>query len=182
LKAALRLRHYGLAAGGFMLAGDKWEKGWASHVRFPPTQDSFVFLRWLDAMWPGLVTKAGRRASFRHVQIGMFDLVPATERQHDLFLRADCESSDAHRFEDLWGIIDKVNDQYGHDTLTLASQLGQNLQYAGSKIAFSRVPDRFEFQQSQLESAEARRAAIRMQRAIKPRASAGWGRPVLVEG
>jgi DNA polymerase-4 len=181
LKAALRLRHYGLAAGGFMLAGDKWEKGWTSHVRFPPTQDSFVFLRWLDAMWPGLVAKAGRRASFRHVQVGLFDFVPVAERQHDLFLRADSESSATHRFEELWGVIDKVNDAYGHDTLTLASQLGQNLQYAGTKIAFSRVPDRFEFQQSQLESAEARRAAIRMQKAIKPRASAGWGRPVLVE-
>lgn len=174
LKAAFRLRHYGLAAGGFMLAGDKWEKGWASHVRFPPTQDSFVFLRWLDGMWPGLVAKSGRRASFRHVQIGLFDLVPAKERQHDLFLRADCESSAAHRFEELWGIIDQLNDKHGHDTLTLASQLGQNLQYAGTKIAFSRVPDRFEFQQTQLESAEARQTAIQMQRAIKPRSSAGW--------
>lgn len=181
LKAAFRLRHYGLAAGGFMLAGDKWEKGWASHVRFPPTQDSFVFLRWLDAMWPGLVAKAGQRASFRHVQVGLFDFVPVAERQHDLFLRADCESSAARRSEDLWEMIDKVNSQYGRDTLALASQLGQDLQYAGTKIAFSRVPDRFEFQQSQLESEQARRAAIRMQRAIKPRASAGWGRPVPVE-
>jgi DNA polymerase-4 len=132
-------------------------------------------------MWPGLVAKSGPRASFRHVQVGLFDFVPVAERQHDLFLRADSESSPAHRSEELWGVIDKVNDSYGHDTLTLASQLGQNLQYAGTKIAFSRVPDRFEFQQSQLESAEARRAAIRMQRAIKPRASAGWGRPVLTE-
>ena len=182
LKAALRLRHYGLAAGGLMLAGDKWEKGCGMHVRFPPTQDSFIFLRWLDAMWPELVAKTGRRATFRHVQIGLFDLVPAADRQHDLFLRADRRDSTVHRREGLWSVIDKVNDQYGHDALTLASQHGRNLQYAGVKIAFSRVPDRFEFQQSQLEGAEAKQAAIRMQRAIKPRASAGWERPVPVEG
>ncbi|MBX2805298.1 MAG: type VI secretion protein ImpB [Hyphomicrobiales bacterium] len=182
LKAALRLRRYGLAAGGFMLAGDKWEKGWASHVRFPPTQDSFVFLRWLDAMWPGLVAKSGARASFRHVQIGLFDFVPVAHRQHDLFLHADSKNSVAHRCEELWGVIDKINDQYGGDTLTLASQHGQNLQYAGTKIAFSRVPDRFEFQQSQRDSAEARRAAIHVQKAIKPRASARWGRPAWAEG
>lgn len=181
LKAALRLRHYGLAAGGFMLAGDKWQKSWASHVRFPPSQDSFTFLRWLDAMWPDLVAKAGRRASFRHVQIGLFNLVPAAERQHDLFLRADDAGSETRRLEQLWSLIDAINDRHGRDTLTLASQLGQNLKYAGTKIAFSRVPGQFEFQQSQLETAEARRAALRMQRAIKPRASAGWGRPELVE-
>ncbi len=183
LKAAFRLRHSGMAAGGFMLAGDKWEKGWATHVRFPPTQDSFVFLKWLDAMWPDLVAKAGgeRRASFRHVQIGLFDLTPLADRQHDLFLRADAESSEAHRCEGLWSVIDKVNSQLGREALTLASQLGQNLQYAGAKIAFSRVPDRAEFQQAQLESAEARKAALRMKKAIKPRRSAGWGRPVPVE-
>jgi len=183
LKAAFRLRHAGLTAGGLMLAGDKWEKSWASHVRFPSAQDSFVFLKWLDAMWPDLVTKAGgpRRASFRHVQIGLFDLAPLADRQHDLFLRADRATSDSHRCEALWRTIDGVNTKFGHEALTLASQLGQNLQYAGTKIAFSRVPDRAEFQQTQLETAESRKAALRAQRAIKPRASAGWRRPVLVK-
>ncbi len=179
MKAAFRLRHYGLAAGGFMLAGDKWQSGWTTHVRFSPTQDSFVFLSWLDAMWPGLVAKAGSRASFRHVQVGLFDFVAIAERQHDLFLGADRETSLTHRCEDLWSAIDRANVKYGRETLTLASQLGQNLQYAGTKIAFNRVPDRFEFQQTQLESAESRKAALRMRKAIKPRRSVGWGRVLL---
>ena len=177
MKAAFRLRHYGLAAGGFMLAGDKWESGLASHVRFPPTQDSFVFLHWLDAMWPSLVQKTGGRASFHHVQIGLFDLVELEKRQHDLFLQADTGQSQAHCFEDLWKTIDRLNAKYGHDALTLASQLGQNLQYAGTKIAFNRVPDRFEFAQTALDAAESQKAALRMQRkAIKPRSSIGWRR------
>ncbi|MBC8049344.1 MAG: impB/mucB/samB family protein, partial [Chitinophagales bacterium] len=75
MKAAYRLRHYGLAAGGFFLAGDKWESGWASQARFSPTQDSFELLKWLDALWPGLVRSAGRNPQFRHVQIGLFNLV-----------------------------------------------------------------------------------------------------------
>jgi DNA polymerase-4 len=166
MKAAFRLRHYGLAAGGFMLAGDKWEKGWAVHVRFSPTRDSFAFLHCLDALWPDLLKQAGGRASFRHVQVGLFDLVAVSQRQHDLFLRADHKTSRAHRFEDLWGTIDRLNVKYGREALTLASQLGQNLQYAGTKIAFNRVPDRFEFSQTRLEGAEDQKAALRRRRAM----------------
>lgn len=75
MKAALRLRHGQLAAGGLLLGGDKWEHGWSAHVRFSPTQDSFALLHWLEAMWPDLVAKTGRNASFRHVEVALFDLV-----------------------------------------------------------------------------------------------------------
>jgi DNA polymerase-4 len=150
LKAAYRLRRYDLAAGGFFLGGDRWESGWVSQVRFSPTQDSFVFLHWLDQLWPGLAAKAGARASFRHVQIGLFDLVPARTRQHDLFLRADVQASRTHKHERLWHIMDGLNDRYGRETVTLASQMGQNLHYE-AKIAFNRVPDRFEFLQTAVE-------------------------------
>ncbi|HEY7645823.1 MAG TPA: type VI secretion protein ImpB [Hyphomicrobiales bacterium] len=177
MKAAFRLRHYGLAAGGLMLAGDKWEKGWASHIRFSPTQDSFVFLRWLAAMWPDLVEKAGSRAKFHHVQVALFDLGSAGERQHDLFVRADRETSQAHRCEGLWGTIDRLNARYGREILTLASQLNQKkLHYAGTKIAFSRVPERFEFHQTTVEDAESRKAAIRMRKTLRERQLVGWGR------
>ena len=127
-------------------------------------------------MWPGLVEKTQGRATFRHVQIGMFDLVPAGDRQHDLFTRADQDISMAWKFEKLWGKVDEVNAKYGRDALTLASQLGQSLHYAGAKIAFNRVPDRFEFQQTLVEATEDRKTALRMQKAIKPRRSAGWGK------
>lgn len=58
--------------------------------------------------------------------------------------------------------------------LTLASQLGQNLQYAGAKIAFSRVPARHEFQQSALDRAEGQKAALRLKGRLKERRSFGW--------
>ncbi len=177
LKAAYRLRHYGLAAGGLFLAGDKWESGWASQARFSPTQDSFEILRWLDALWPGLVRSAGRNPQFRHVQIGLFDLVDMKVRQPDLFIRADEAVTPAGKCERLWKVFDAVNQHYGGETLTLASQLGgERLHYAGAKIAFNRVPDQSEFQQTALEDAEARKAALRVALALKPRRSAGWGK------
>lgn len=175
LKAAYRLRRYGLAAGGFFLAGDQWESRWASHVRFNPTQDSFEFLKWLDALWPGLVRSAGHDPQFRHVEIGLFDLVEATARQNDLFLREDQPTSVAGKHERLWALVDKLNSHYGRETLTLASQLGQRLHYAGAKIAFSRVPDKAEFNQSALEGGPQTAEALRLLKAVKPRKSIGWG-------
>jgi len=177
LKAAYRLRHCGLAAGGFFLAGDKWESGWASQARFSPTQDSFEILRWLDALWPGLVRSAGRNPQFRHVQIGLFDLVEMKARQPDLFIRADEALTPAGRSERLWDVFDTVNAHYGGEMLTLASQLGgEQLHYAGAKIAFNRVPHQSEFQQTVLQDAEARKAALRLALALKPRRSVGWGK------
>ncbi len=149
MKAAFRLRHYGLAAGGFLLAGDQWESGWVSQVRFPPTQDSFVFLYWLDRLWPQLAQKVSRKANLRHVQIGLFDLVSTTTRQHDLFRRADLKSSASHKKELLWHCIDSLNARYNKEVVTLASQLGCNLDHAGTKIAFNRVPELYEFMPNQ---------------------------------
>ncbi|MDX2264631.1 MAG: DUF4113 domain-containing protein [Hyphomicrobiales bacterium] len=183
LKAAYRLRHYGLAAGGFFLAGDKWEKGWASQARFAPTQDSFELLKWLDALWPGLVRSAGRHPQFRHVQIGLFDLVDARSRQQDLFVRSHDAGSRAGKGERLWEIIDAVNQRYGRETVGIASQLdAAQLGYAGAKIAFNRVPDQSEFRLTALEDAQSRRAALQIAKALKPRASVGWRRMTAPDG
>jgi DNA polymerase-4 len=176
MKAAYRLRHDNLVAGGLLLGGDKWEHGWSAHVRFSPTQDTFALLRWFEAMWPELVEKAGRNAQFRHVQVALFDLVETGQRQHDLFLRADRDGSRTRRGEALWHEIDRLNGKYGREVLTLASQIGQNLQYAGTKIAFNRVPGLHEFRTSTLERAEGQNAALRLKREFRERTSFGWGR------
>jgi DNA polymerase-4 len=185
MKAAFRLRHAGLAAGGLLLAGDKWQKGWASHVRFSPTQDSFVLLKWLDELWPGLLRAAGRDPKFRHVQIGLFDFVDVNGRQPDMFAAGDGGGESLSRGERLCHIIDKLNATYGRDTITLASQLGQKLHYAGAKIAFNRVPDPVEFDQTLIETADANGMAVQHRKAIKHRRSVGWGRqyePALLPG
>lgn len=177
LRAAYRLRHYGLAAGGFFLAGDKWESGWASQARFPPTQDSFELLKWLDALWPDLLRAAGESAEFRHVQIGMFDLVSQAHRQPDLFIRTHDAAAAEARAERLWSLVDNLNERHGRETLALASQIGGGqLSYAGAKIAFNRVPETFEFKMTALSNANNRRAAIETAKALKPRKSLGWGR------
>jgi DNA polymerase-4 len=145
LKAAYRLRHYDLAAGGFMLAGDKRDFGWSSHVRFGYSQDSFVFLHWLEFLWPQLVNKAGRHPRFQHVQIGLFDLIPAQSRQLDLLQPAHADGAAWRRGETVWRTLDGINRKYGRESVTLASQFGQDLKYIGAKIAFNRVPDSVEY-------------------------------------
>ncbi|MBC8048859.1 MAG: hypothetical protein H7X92_01770, partial [Chitinophagales bacterium] len=149
-------------------------------ARFSPTQDSFELLKWLDALWPGLVRSAGRNPQFRHVQIGLFNLVEMKARQPDFFIQADEALTPAGKSERLWDMFDAVNESYGGDTLTLASQIGQELHYAGAKIAFNRVPDQSEFQQTALEDAEGKRAALRVALALKPRRSVGWGKTFII--
>jgi hypothetical protein len=120
------------------------------------------------------VASAGRHPQFRHVQVGLFDLVAVDARQPDLFFGGTGDETKRSKSERLWSLIDNINTFYGRETLTLASQLGQQLHYAGAKIAFNRVPDA-EFADSMFAD-DAKREAMHMLKSVKARRSAGWGR------
>ncbi len=140
LKAAVRLRRYGCAAGGLgFSARSEWRSRLVDETNFAPTQDSFLLLGRLEALW----RRTEPRESLVMVSIWLTRLVPMETREHDLFIarRADGLT----RGEALWAALDRLGARYGRDAVAPASQRGLALQYLGAKIAFTRVPDPVEF-------------------------------------
>ena len=144
LKAAMRLRHYGLAAAA-LSAGARFSRGgrWRATQRVPATQDSFALLGALDHLWPALVAEARRRGRLSAVSIYLHGLRDPARAQLDLFAApiSGRKSSDA-----LWAAIDALNRRYGRNAISLAAQRELSLDYLGAKIAFSRIPELAEFQ------------------------------------
>jgi DNA polymerase IV len=144
LKAAMRLRRYGDAAGalGFSARGESHTR-FVNDTNFPPTQDSFVLLMQLEKLWGQMMRQNRHREPLKKVSVWLHHLVPVDRRMPDLFIprRADGFT----RGEALWTALDKLVARYGRGAVAPASQFGVTLQYLGAKIAFARVPDRVEF-------------------------------------
>ncbi len=146
LKAAVRLRRYGDAAGGLGFSARGESRGrFVADTNFSPTQDSFLLLDQLEKLWLEMIRKNGRREPLKKVSIWLHRLMPLEKRTPDLFVarRPDGFS----RGEALWAALDKLVTRYGRGAVAPASQHGVTLQYLGAKIAFNRVPDRVEFRE-----------------------------------
>lgn len=166
LKAASRLRHYGMFASTLSLSVRLRPDGrWEQMRRFAYSKDSFLFLKILDEMWESFLEK--RRRDDTHGRIGgvtvyLHGLAQPGETaidQLDLFAEPD-RIRDDDRCAGLWSLIDEINaDPDGtfrrlgapsekrepKRHVMLASQSGLSLNYLGAKIAFSRVPEEAEF-------------------------------------
>ncbi len=151
LKAASRLRHYGLHAGAMNVTVKLHPEGAMSHdAALRPTQNSWRFLDALDAFWIPMMralalrARRGSRApALRLVSVHLFDLSDRPP-ERDLFIPDEHDRRDRRQAE-LWTRIDAIARRHGGTKAMLASQVGLDLNYLGVKIAFSRVPDAAEF-------------------------------------
>jgi DNA polymerase-4 len=165
LKAASRLRHYGLHASALNLSIRLRPEGnWDDRRKFMHTQDSYQFLHALDEMWLGYLSHRGREAErvrIGGVMIFLSGLAASggvKMQQLDLFAEENGKEKNDRRAR-LWRAIDLINaDQEAkfrrlgarasappRKYVSLASQSGVDLNYLGVKIAFSRVPEEVEF-------------------------------------
>lgn len=137
VKAAARLRRAGCVARHLVLAA-RFESaaGWHVQRRIPPTDDSFVLLAALDALWPEL---AGRlhRERVRTIAVSLPGLEPAVGLQLHLF-----ETEGAHpRHRALAAALDRLNGRYARELVTIGPPPTGRARLIGSKIAFGRIPD-----------------------------------------
>jgi DNA polymerase-4 len=166
LKAASRLRHYGMHASSLSLSVRlRPEGGWQAARRFSYSQDSFQFLALLDDMWADFSDAQRRKGHFPRlggVTVYLHGLAKQGEtalEQLDLFAEPKGVEKNARR-AGLWKAIDTINadldakfQRLGGPRgeggpkrhVALASQSGLALNYLGAKIAFSRVPEEAEF-------------------------------------
>lgn len=162
LKAASRLRHYGMHASTLSASVRLRPEGhWEGGARFAYSQNSYCFLKALDEIWARFLAER-RREPMRCGAVTVYlhglagegsekvrqgDLFaspsPAEERQAKLWRAIDAINADPERkFRRLGGLKD---DAPAHRYVTLARQQGLDLNYLGAKIAFSRVPEEAEF-------------------------------------
>lgn len=152
LKAASRLRRKGYRARLLVLHG-KFEddkSNWRASIRLPGTQDSFVVLHALDALFPRLA-EAGRARlggfRLRMVGVTLCEIETVEGEQGSLFAGLDPDDPLARetRTLALSRAMDRINEKFGRNAVSVGPLHGGRIDRVGTKIAFGRIPEMSEF-------------------------------------
>lgn len=152
LKAASRLRRKGYRSRLLVLHG-KFEddkSSWRASVKLPVTQDSFTILSALDALFPRLA-EAGRARPcgfrLRMVGVTLCEIDPVHGEQGSLWGSLDPDDPLARetRTLHLSRAMDRINERFGRNAVTVGPLNGSRDDRVGTKIAFGRIPDLDEF-------------------------------------
>ena len=154
-KATLRLRRKEFYAGGLSL-GVRCLDGrrWGGDVRFFAAHDFFTFMQHLDDMWAQMTMEYfGRtpqempnRIVFKKVSVILHGLQKKDAITDDLFHTGIKEDRILlSKRESLSAAMEKLNKKYHRDAVSLGIVPQTLAGHVGTKIAFSRVPDREEF-------------------------------------
>jgi len=147
LKAASRLRRMKYHAGHMHLSvrvehGPRFE----AQARFEESADSIVLSRVLAELWQCVMSQA-RWQRVKKVSVTLFNLVAdSTPRQLELFTPA-AELAAKEQRENLSRILDDINQHHGRDSVVIGFTPDTVRTFSGTKIAFTRIPDREEFQE-----------------------------------
>ncbi|MFC5453369.1 impB/mucB/samB family protein [Prosthecobacter fluviatilis] len=147
LKAASRLRRMEYRASHLHLSirledGPRCE----AQARFDEGSDSIALARVLADLWLR-VMKQARWQRVKKVSVTLFGLVAeAWPRQLELFdLSGD--SAPKQQRELLSRVMDDINQKYGRDSVVIGFTPDAVRTFSGTKIAFTRIPDREEFKE-----------------------------------
>lgn len=149
LKAASRMRRlqYRTSEMSVSVRAEDRRRGEA-HLRFPAVSDSFALVRILDRLWLDCLRQIGwNRVKKISVTLHGLESWDAPE-QLDLFPELGCPvAAGKDRRDRLSKIMDKVNQHYGRDSIVLGFLPDAVKTFSGTKIAFTRIPDREEFKE-----------------------------------
>lgn len=146
LKAASRLRRMGYYAAAVSLSV-RIENGprLAMESHCFRAQDSLTFLHLLETMWQELMREA-KGARIKKASVTLSRLIPADALPDELF--PDLPGADLKaraKAERMSRALDTLNQRFGRDTVTLGMLPSDGRSFSGTKIAFTRIPDREEF-------------------------------------
>ncbi len=148
MKAAARLRRMEYYAAAFSVSFCCVDDArFGLEARCAPAQDSFSFLRMLESLWQEMAHESGDRR-IKKVSVVLHHLTPVQGRQAqgDLFATVASAGKDRHeRCEKISRAMDVLNQKFGRDTVLLGMAPAQGQSFSGTKIAFTRIPDREEF-------------------------------------
>lgn len=149
LKATSRLRRMEYHASTLDLSV-RIENGPRLAARVPcqAADDSFTFSSLLEEMWLVLESHIGQQR-IKKISITLSDLTENAKLnvQPDLFaaLAAPAEKRGQDKREKISAAMDKLNKKFGRDTVALGMLPQEGRKFSGTKIAFTRIPDKEEF-------------------------------------
>ncbi|PCJ99971.1 MAG: impB/mucB/samB family protein [Zetaproteobacteria bacterium] len=143
VKASSRLRTGGHYARKFSLSVRTPDKKRWEHTRsFSPTQDNFVFVKALEAMWNMMLSDIQPYKLFK-ISIVISDLYEKAQVTLDLF---DSTAEETEQNNALTECMDALNQRYGTDTISIGAIPECKSSDLGTKIAFTRIPELEEFE------------------------------------
>ncbi len=145
LKAAMRLRRYGMRAR-FLDVGIRTETERSIYFRaqFEGACDNHQIIHGLSGCWHEWQRGETRpHVRIKKLSVTLHGLEAADIQQASLF-ETSADNARRARMEALSSAMDTLNHRYGRDTVLLG-MLPHKTGFTGTKIAFSRVPDRQEF-------------------------------------
>jgi len=151
VKAVTRLRRLGFYASFYNLYvrydhhGPKQQTRWQAHVKLPPAQDNFTFLKALNDLWDDM-SRAENSPRIKHIAVALYGLVHEDDIMPDMFTRLnDPVERNQQKNSRLSKAMDMINGKYGLDTIVIGSLPEPLSPHTGSKIAFTRIPEKAEF-------------------------------------
>lgn len=150
VKAATRLRRKDFYATHFsfsarIMDGSPAGMKFSADLRIPPSQDNFAFLTALDTLW-GRMVQQYKPYRLKKVSVSLHGLKEHQSITNDLFdTRDQTTQKQQKKNNDLSLVMDTLNQKYGAETLQLGVSPETRGGYVGTKIAFSRIPDKEEF-------------------------------------
>lgn len=144
VKLGSRLRRQGLIAGALVLTLDS-EGGLSGSAerRFPATADTFVLLNAVNGLWRQAAVKLGGQG-VRYVGVALLRVSETGAGQPNLFGWTP-EAEEDPRALRLCRALDRLNQRFGKDAVTIGPKVAGLSEYLGAKIAFTRIPEREEF-------------------------------------
>lgn len=151
MKAVARLRRMGYTARLFGFSA-RLEDGrkLRGELRCPPLQDSPSFLAMMLCIWHEVMPR-DPNISVKKVSVVLLGLEPENSAQLSLSLFDDREPAmetavpTLPRDLRLSHALDRLNHRFGRDTVLIGMLPSAGRGFSGSKIAFTRIPDREEF-------------------------------------
>jgi DNA polymerase-4 len=146
VKATYRLRRKGYHASVLSLSvRDTDFRRWGHDIRITPAQDPFTFLNTLDILWDEMMNTFSPHR-IKKISVALSDLKKPSQITHDLLDTSTPETLRIlQRREALAAAMDKLQNKYHKETVWLGVTPKTMSGHVGTKIAFSRVPDREEF-------------------------------------
>lgn len=152
LKAASRMRRLGYFARLYALyvrfdvpknTGQRYK--WTSDIKIPLAEDSFSFLNALNMLWEKMI-EDGTPPRIKQIGVSFYGLVPADKIMPDMFKELDDPVAQTQKkHAKLSNAMDQINEKYGLDTVVLGTLPEQMSRFSGTKIAFTRIPEKAEF-------------------------------------
>ena len=151
IKAATRLRRLGFYASAYHLyvrfdrKGPKELTRWQGHTKLPPTQNNFTFLKSLHKLWTNM-SRMTHSDQVIQVGLALYGLTYQNDMMPDMFQALnDPVDGVMRKHSRLSCAMDHINEKYGLDTIVLGTLPEPMARHTGSKIAFTRIPEKAEF-------------------------------------